>query len=60
VADAIVEAFQRGVGAQHAAPLHFDATAPYRPLPPSTVTALHRPPPPFTALFSDSAWTWRR
>jgi len=48
VADAIVEAFQRGVGAQHAAPLHFSATA------------LHRPPPPFTALFSDSAWTWRR
>src|SRR5205823_12120448 len=25
-----------------------------------TFTALHRPPPPSTALFLDSAWTWRR
>jgi lipoyl(octanoyl) transferase len=25
-----------------------------------TSTALHRPPPPFTARFSDPVWTWRR
>ncbi len=25
-----------------------------------TFTALHHPPPPSTALFLDSAWTWRR
>jgi lipoate-protein ligase A len=25
-----------------------------------TSTAFHRPPPPFTARFSDPAWTWRR
>ena len=26
----------------------------------ATFTALHRPPPPSTARFSDPAWTWRR